>query len=127
MGKRWKCEMVEKRDLKFFKDGKEIEWSKLPVGSMWFSHSRPKISQEKPILDDPEPLLSVRLPGLIDWCIDRPGSQDSRWTRTGNPPDISTQPSINFVGLYHGYISEGYVTDDYDGRKFNDDGTPIKA
>jgi hypothetical protein len=97
------------QSVEFFRDGQLIPCSTLPVGAMWFQGE----------------LLYVRLPGINDWCIDRPGTNGCRWTRTGEPPNVTVSPSINYVGSYHGWVQNGYVSDDVDGRKFNDDGKPI--
>jgi hypothetical protein len=36
----------------------------------------------------------------------------------GQKPDITMEPSINCVGSYHGYIRNGVITDDVEGRTF---------
>lgn len=36
----------------------------------------------------------------------------------GKTPNITMEPSINCVGSYHGYIRNGVITDDCEGRKF---------
>lgn len=40
------------------------------------------------------------------------------WTVTGEAPNITVSPSINIVGFYHGWIQNGVVTDDCEGRKY---------
>lgn len=119
----WKCFLVERRmgaprpgsdgavvtPAEFFRYGEKIEWADLPVGAMWFDG----------------PLLFVRLPAYIDWCIDRPGTGGSKWTRSGEPPDVNVIPSINYVGIYHGWVRNGWVTDDCEGRKFDDAGRAL--
>lgn len=40
------------------------------------------------------------------------------WTVTGEWPNITVTPSINSVGRYHGWIQNGVITDDCEGRKF---------
>jgi hypothetical protein len=39
----------------------------------------------------------------------------------GKKPDITMEPSINCVGSYHGYIRQGTITDDCDGRTYPSD------
>lgn len=40
------------------------------------------------------------------------------WTVQGEWPNVTVTPSINCVGVYHGYIQNGQITEDCDGRKF---------
>jgi len=40
------------------------------------------------------------------------------WVVTGEPPNITVQPSINVVGLWHGYLTSGELSDDVEGRRF---------
>jgi hypothetical protein len=51
--------------------------------------------------------------------IDSPYSDSTHgWTVTGEPPRFSLSPSINVVGCYHGFIRDGVITDDCEGRTF---------
>ena len=65
--------------------------------------------------------LMVRLPGGIDFCLDSradcPGGEVG-WTVTGEPPHITVSPSINVMRTYHGFIRQGVITDDCEGRTF---------
>ncbi len=56
------------------------------------------------------PVLVV-LPGNGLW------SNDGRWEVTGEPPNITVNPSIKVLepGGYHGYIRAGVLTDDIGG------------
>ena len=76
--------------------------------------------------------LCVVLPGkggaFIPWHVDgRAGNQPDLskpgWTRTGdpkaNPPTVSATPSILVGGTYHGYLTNGVLTDDLDGNTFD--------
>lgn len=64
------------------------------------------------------PLL-VKLPYGGDFCVDSAVTGESRgWTVTGDPPNITVSPSINCVNLYHGWIRDGELTDDVDGRRY---------
>jgi len=62
--------------------------------------------------------LVVRLPGGDGWPIDFLSSDGGHWTRTGVPPRITTSPSVNMKGVYHGWIRDGVITEDCEGRKF---------
>jgi hypothetical protein len=73
------------------------------------------------------PPLMVVLPGGTDrgypFCVDGPtwsegGPGPHGWTVSGTPPGITVKPSINIVGQYHGWIRDGSITPDCEGRKF---------
>ena len=40
------------------------------------------------------------------------------WTVIGKPPCITVSPSINCVGRWHGWLQNGVLSDDVEGRKF---------
>jgi hypothetical protein len=68
---------------------------------------------------DKRPPLVVKLPGGHEHCVDMGGSGNREgWTVTGSPPKITVVPSINVHGIYHGWIRDGVITDDCEGRKF---------
>ncbi|BAW19523.1 hypothetical protein [Ralstonia phage RP31] len=46
------------------------------------------------------------------------GQKYGGWTVTGEAPEITVHPSINLVGFYHGWIHNGIVSDDCEGRQF---------
>ncbi len=74
--------------------------------------------------------LVVRLPGPTDFCVDfntwstREVDGKRRlvfgppWQVSGPPERLTVAPSINCPGVYHGYIRDGVITDDCDGRRF---------
>lgn len=70
------------------------------------------------------PPLVVRLPDGTEFCVDspyrseRPNPNRDGWIVTGDAPNITLQPSINIVGHYHGWIQNGVITDDCEGRTF---------
>lgn len=66
---------------------------------------------------DRRPPLIVRLPGHAgDFCVDGDYGGEF-WTVTGDPPNITVSPSIHAPGLYHGWLQNGVLTDDCEGRK----------
>jgi hypothetical protein len=64
----------------------------------------------------------IRLPGNCgSWCPDlNEAGGTSAWTLTladdGSP--LTATPSINAVGCYHGWLTNGVLTDDCEGRTF---------
>lgn len=71
--------------------------------------------------------LVVRMPDGTDFCVDSPTFANGKrgsggWAVSGTPPKITLAPSINLVGFYHGYIIDGVITDDVEGRKFPSQG-----
>ncbi len=115
--------------------GQTHKLKELPIGTMFYVpkdcdfDSWPWYLADKDDLSDHyfqrnahrQPLLLV-LPGhqlfLIDGkCWDN-GRKYGGWTVTGEAPLITVQPSINCKGLYHGFLTNGVLSDDVDGRSF---------
>ncbi len=70
-------------------------------------------------------VLWVALPhanGTYPFCVHAPATREgpngTGWKVTGDAPKITVEPSINVVGSYHGWIRDGVITDDCEGRKF---------
>lgn len=112
------------------------EWK---VGDMWFvpewANSNIISKRYKEEYSKTRPPLKVILPSKYSqhgdiFLIDRFGSDDpleKGWEVIiigelvdGQTPDITLKPSINCVGSYHGYITNGVITDDCDKRVFPD-------
>lgn len=102
------------------------------VGDMWYlsepsdayraRHIAPEHAGKRPLV--------VLLPGPCQFAIFGPtwtsaGPGPSGWAVTGEPPLLTVTPSISIRGIYHGYIRDGVITDDIDGRLFNADGGRI--
>lgn len=113
---------------------RDVQYDELPVGACWHTDQLPARATEKrfngPERSNTGPSLCVVLPGRNTWYLHHPGTNGFLWEVTGNPPShLSATPSINIVGQYHGYVGAGpvgpgWVSDDVEGRRFNDDGTP---
>jgi hypothetical protein len=91
-------------------DGVLRQLRKLRVGAMW---------------RDPDRGIAVKLPGCSGmnvWYMSEPGTNGFRWALSGDMPNVTATPSINFVGSYHGWVQGGVVTEDCEGRKFDDRG-----
>jgi hypothetical protein len=84
----------------------------LPIGAMWDA------KWFKDSWKGPDGLsLVVRMPGGSDFPVDMTLSGES-WTRIGTPPQISVHPSVNCVGVYHGHIKNGVISEDVEKRPF---------
>lgn len=76
------------------------------------------------------PPILVVLPGLFAFSPDEAytDSPEGRgWTVTGEAPNITVSPSINCVGLYHGWLRNGEISEDVERRRFGQDGTLIRG
>jgi hypothetical protein len=62
------------------------------------------------------PPIIVRCPDGADWCPDRPSTNGSGWTVTGDAPRFTASPSIASIGGYHGFLRDGVLTDDVEGK-----------
>jgi hypothetical protein len=62
-----------------------------------------------------EPLL-VECP-TGNWIIDQTSSNGDGWTVTGTPPLLTARPSILLPG-YHGWLTDGVLSDDLEGRTY---------
>ncbi len=54
--------------------------------------------------------------GVVEFCIDSipttnaPGD-DRGWTVTGEAPNITVSPSINMIGIWHGWLRDGVLSE----------------
>jgi len=106
-------------------------WNDLPPGSYWTIPLIDLEEKEKTWLSvrplSPEFYASGRdyvtwitLPGGAEWSPDFLSSESHQgWVTTGTLPTITVQPSVHQIGRYHGYIINGEVTDDLEGRTYD--------
>lgn len=64
-------------------------------------------------------VLMLYLPDGFTWTIDGGALNGPGWERTGTPPAITARPSILSPG-YHGWLDNGVLSDDLDGRRYPD-------
>lgn len=70
------------------------------------------------------PPLVILLPGKTYFVADskcfslEKGYYDG-WKVVGDPANLTIAPSVNFKGAYHGYITNGIIGNDVEGRKFS--------
>ena len=62
--------------------------------------------------------LVVKLPGGGEWVIDGESQGGGYWNRTGKPPKITVRRSI-LASHYHGWLTDGVLSDDLDGRRYD--------
>jgi hypothetical protein len=81
------------------------------------------------------PPLFVFLPGRTLFCVDgacwRAGSDNKieyygGWSVTGEAPVITMSPSINIVGSYHGFLQNGVISEDCEGRRYDESGRQVR-
>lgn len=143
----WKCKFFVDPPLESYElTGKTyyyVDTSKLLVGAMWHPRGDDgklidlEIHRTKGHLTDHywDHNAVVRLPinvalpcrystgdGIQVFCIDSK-CHDSRgyydgWTVSGEIPNITVHPSINIVGSYHGWLQNGVVSQDCEGRNY---------
>jgi hypothetical protein len=99
-------------------EGREVKFKELPIGAMWHSSIQPNYHGQ-----NAGPC--VLLPGRVVWNMSEPGTNGHLWTVSGGIPNVTATPSINYVGIYHGWVTGGVVSDDVDGRKFDQMGNMI--
>lgn len=105
-------------------------WNELPPGSCW-RVPLADVEGDDPqwhIVRKPSPefratgrdyLIFMTLPGGAEWSPDCLSSESGQgWTVTGELPDITVQPSVHQIGRYHGFVTDGVLTDDLDGRTY---------
>lgn len=132
-------------------DGKEYHFREMPIGSMFCLPKNPThegensrgndfswpwhLAREEWISDyyrqnnsHRQPLFVI-LPGRNLFVIDGKCWSDGKhyggWQVTGEAPLITVHPSINIGGSYHGWLKNGVIDDDCEGRKFDILGNPI--
>lgn len=65
------------------------------------------------------PPVAVQLPCGDIFVVDSAVTGERRgWGVSGEPPALTVDPSINIVGCYHGWIRNGELTDDCEGRQY---------
>lgn len=85
----------------------------LPPGAMWDAKWMPHYA-------GPDgKAWTIRFPGGDDWLVFGPSSDGEKWAITGEAPRFTAHPSIGIAGRYHGFLKDGIITPDVDGKKFS--------
>lgn len=116
----WRCELFESREAIV------AQFGFTPVGAMWpvegsVHAASPNYARHWKGKRAP---LAVQLP-IGGFFVDGPfwnnnGPYGDGWMVTGEAPLITMSPSINIVGHYHGWLQNGVISDDCEGRTFPD-------
>lgn len=77
------------------------------------------------------PPVVVVLPGRVLFVVDactyaQGGPGPHGWTVTGTPPKLTVQPSIDLSRTYHGWLRDGVLTDDCEGRHYDEGGNLLE-
>jgi hypothetical protein len=130
----WTCFMVEKTEDGTWRrpdTGEEyLGASHLSPGAMRFlpdmvegkhaQHYRQNLLSEHYLRDwaGKRPPIIIWLPGNGWWNVDMKSSGGGAgWQVTGTPPLLTARPSI-LTEDYHGWLTDGVLSDDLDGRGF---------
>lgn len=74
--------------------------------------------------------LFIIMPGLVPFCVDgqtwNHGVHEGGWTVTGEPEALTVTPSINLIGVYHGFLTAGVISDDCETRVYDEEGYEVK-
>lgn len=135
----WNCRLIENPELDEYGN---VDLKKRQVGDMWYldlseeelkerhltkyywehNSSRKPIVLALPILyyGGPEAGYYMGInPFVVDGqCFNTSQGYYDGWTVNGVPPLLTISPSINMVDRYHGWLQNGVLSDDVDGRKY---------
>lgn len=84
--------------------------ARAPEGAMWHAPWLLCMGPRFNRAGDPKGPLFVRGPGRKDWNIDGPANNGEGWTRSGEPPLVTVNPSIQVPG-YHGHLRDGVFSE----------------
>jgi hypothetical protein len=100
-------------------------WNDLPPGSYWTIPADKEGYFVRPLSEEfrrsgRDFVIFITLPGGAEWCPDLTSSESGQgWTVTGELPAITVSPSVHQLGRYHGFVQNGVLTDDLEGRSYD--------
>lgn len=107
----------------------DITWEHDPDGWWWPEAYTKNLSDYYYQHNSGRPPILVFLPGRILFCVDSKCWKDRNyyggWQVSGTPPNITVSPSIDIQGTYHGFLQNGVIQDDVNGRKYDSEGRLI--
>lgn len=98
-------------------DGKLYRLKDLPPGAIWRAPWLEGIKNNAYAAPDGK-VWALKMPSGGEWLIYGPSSGGGKWSVQGTLPRITALPSIHEVGSYHGYVRDGVITDDCEGKQF---------
>ena len=122
----WRCQLL---------DHKPSVSTEARIGDMWYValvdyRGEDRTRMERELSDDWRAqrahtgrILYVMTPAG-PWCVDKRSFDGQQWGRgwaiTGEAPNTTASPSINFAGEmgYHGWLRDGWLSDDLEGRAY---------
>lgn len=110
-------QMNEERLYRGAPDGKLYVMRDLPPGAIWRATWMEDISPN-PYAGPDGRVWAMMMPSGDEWLIYGPATGGGKWTVTGELPKITVHPSIHQIGSYHGFVRDGIVTPDCEGRVF---------
>lgn len=128
----WNCRLIDPPTNGMASDGAG-GYRPIAVGDIWFADPETDSKHDRTLAPEhagKRPLL-VRLPGNVDFAVYGPtwragGPGPNGWRVEGEPPALLISPSINIEGVYHGYLQNGVISDDCEGRKYDAAGRLVR-
>lgn len=93
----------------------EFDRTQTGPGSIWETLS----DEYKAVHADRRPPLGIVLPSGEYWVVDQVAAGGGGWTVTGEPPNLTARPSV-LSPMYHGWLTDGVLSDDLEGRTYED-------
>lgn len=97
-------------------DGKLYRLRELPPGAVWRASWME--DNAKTYGNARGEVWAVQMPCMIEFIIYAKGEDGRGWDVRGELPGITVSPSIHQIGEYHGYIQDGVISEDCEGRAF---------
>lgn len=98
-------------------DGELYVLSEMPPGAIWRVTWMEDFFPNHYAAPDGK-VWALMMPSGSEWLIYGPAAGGGKWTVAGELPKINVSPSIHQIGLYHGFVRDGIVTPDCEGRTF---------
>ena len=113
-------QLNESRLWKGAPDGKLHLLRANPPGATWAADWFPEEGPNGNYTGPDGKVWCVMLPGGMEWIIYgyASGSPKSKWHVEGTVPNITVSPSIAQIGVYHGFVSGGVISNDCEGRQY---------
>lgn len=112
-------------DQKGSPDGKLYVLWESPIGAMWNAAWLTDSEDARALYAGPDgKAWCLMMPGGVEWIVYGPsrneGKNGPKWTVTGTPPIITAHPSIAIAKLFHGFVQNGVVSPDCEGRMYKE-------